>query len=109
MSDHWRSLLPETRWLYAYMLQGKEVTLTIKSAQREPLMRQGLSEPEMKPVIEFAETPKALVANKTHLVAIAALYGPKPSEWVGKKITLYETTTRHGRETVPCIRIKGAK
>lgn len=108
-SDHWRDLLPPSRWLYAHMLKGKCVTLTIKSAKQEHLMRQGIREPEPKAVLEFEETDKALVANKTNLAAIASLHGPQPSKWKGKKVTLFETTTRRGKETVPCIRIKGAK
>ena len=107
--DHWRALLPESRWLYAFMLGGKDVTVTIEKVQREALMRQGIKEPELRPVLYIKGKDKQLVLNKTNLSAIAKLHGDKPSQWAGKKVTLYETTTHRGRETVPCIRIKGAR
>ncbi len=59
-----------------------------------------------KPVLWFKGKDKAFVCNKTNGKIIAGLYGNDMDKWIGKKITLYATTTNAMGETVDCIRIR---
>ena len=59
-----------------------------------------------KPVVHFKDTQKGLALNKTNARTIAALYGNDTRSWIGKRVTLFATTTTFGRETVECIRIR---
>lgn len=47
-----------------------------------------------------------LLLNKTNAKTIAQLYGKRPSQWVGRWITLYPTTTEAFGKTEDCIRIR---
>ena len=89
-------------------LEGKEVTLTIKSwSYPDSKLDVGGDGKSMKgTVIIFEESPKRFVANVTNYQTISSFYGPDPDKWVGKKITLRPDTTKFGRETKACIRIK---
>lgn len=102
---HWRLLFP-TDYVAAPELKGKDANVTIKSVSVEELPLAGRSDTERRPVIRFAETPKKLVLNKTNAKVLAKLLGPELREWVGKRITLYPTTTKFGPETVDCIRVR---
>lgn len=61
---------------------------------------------DKKPVIWFQGRTKGMVCNKTNAKAIAAMYGKDVSQWLGKRVTLYATTTSAGGETVDCIRVR---
>jgi hypothetical protein len=50
--------------------------------------------------------PLPLLLNKTNATTIAQLYGNNPSQWVGKLITLYPTTTSVGGAEKECIRVR---
>lgn len=99
-------LLFPTEYVAAAELKGRDVTLTIARVQVDELQRKGSSAKERKPIIYFTETKKKLVLNKTNAKTIAALYGGEVSAWAGKRITLFPTTDKFGRETVDCIRIR---
>jgi len=110
-------LLYPSDYLAAGDLQGRDVTLTISRIEHEELHRQGGGS-EWKWVVYFREMEsrhdkdarkpnKRLVLNKkTHLDALRSMYGTETNDWVGKRVTLYPTTTKFGRETVDCIRIR---
>lgn len=98
-------LLHPSNYLAAVEFQGRDVTLTIQSVQREELaLAKGGK--EMKPTITFRETPKKLVVNKTNADSIAQLYGHVADEWAGKRVTLYPARTLVGRDEVDCIRVR---
>ena len=59
-----------------------------------------------KPIIRFEGKEKALLGNKTNCKIIARLYGTDTDQWVGKRVTLFPTTTEMGGETVDCIRVR---
>lgn len=111
--DHYEALFDKNylRWFH---LQGKDATVEIVKIEKdvELVMRGGLK--SKKPVIYFKGKDKPLVLNTTNCNSIADLCGPKPSQWPGKRITLYPTTTKmwdpdlKKMKTVGCIRIKGA-
>lgn len=95
----------DKRYIYAYDLQGKDVTLTIAKVVRGELQnRQGK---EKKPIVYFEGTEKGLGLNATNRETIAAIVGSyNVKEWVGKRVTLFPTTTSFGKQTVDCIRIR---
>lgn len=109
---HWRSFT-DRDYIFAYDLKGKDVTLTIERVVGAVVTGEK-GKKSKKPIIFFKETKvdeqtqqkKGLVLNATNGKSIASLYGNETDEWVGKRVTLYPTTTESGGETVDCIRIR---
>lgn len=83
----------------------RDVTVTIASVKAGQLTGQQ-GRKAKKPILRFERTEKGMAANKTNCKIIAAMYGTNTREWVGKRITLYATTTEFGGETVECIRVR---
>jgi hypothetical protein len=97
------------RFLKAGLFNGQPATFTIKDIAREEL--EGEKGPEPKIVMSFAETPQPLVLAKVNAVAIKAMFGPQVTEWIGKRVTFYGTTTimpLPTRKDEPCIRVWGS-
>jgi hypothetical protein len=95
----------DSKYFGAWDLQGVgDVTLTISRVSGEELQNEGGK--KRKPVVYFEGEEKALALNKTMSRTIVGLYGNKTRAWVGKQITLYATTTRFGRDTVDCVRVR---
>lgn len=94
-------------YIYSYDLDGKDVTVTIREVKAGELVGQG-GRKAKKPVLYFEESRdnKGLALCKTNAKIIAALYGNDDDKWVGKRITLFPTTTTFGSEVVECIRIR---
>ena len=103
MSD-WRSMF-DRDYVGSWDLGGKEHVVTISRVQAAELMAQG-GRKSKKPVIWFEGREKGLACNKTNAKAIAGMYGNDTREWIGKRITIYPTTTHFGSETVDCIRVR---
>jgi hypothetical protein len=101
------SLLYPGRFLKADMLKGMKVTLTIKNIDIEELVGEK-NKAEPKVVVSFAERPFDYVLPKTNGFCLKRMFGNDPHLWIGKKITIYPTTTKFGREDVDCIRIWGS-
>jgi hypothetical protein len=96
----------EKDFIYAYDLEGKDVTVTIERVTAGELTGEG-GKKSKKPVLYFRGSKKGLGLCITNARIIAGLYGGFDSEkWVGKRITLYPTTTKFGKDTVECIRIR---
>lgn len=95
----------ERSHLGAWDLAGRDVTVTITKVTN-PALRTEKGGTTRKPVIGFHGTPKTLVLNKTNMTVIVGLYGPKVRDWIGKRITLYPTQTKFGRETVDAVRVR---
>ena len=89
------------------MAKGREeATLTIASVQMQDLMMQG-GKTNRKAVLMFKETPKKMVLNKTNINTLVNLYGCKGEDWMGKRITVYHTTTNVGaKKNQPCLRVR---
>lgn len=92
-------------YVAAVEFKGKDVTLTIVSVKLEELVMVGGTK-KKKPVVCFAETKKKLVLNKTNADSIAVMYGGEARTWAGKRITLYPTKAKFGREMVDAIRVR---
>lgn len=98
--------LYDKAYIYAYDLEGRDVTVEIVRVTGGTLVGTG-GKSNKKPVLYFKGTEKGLALNITNARVIAGLYGGFDSEkWIGKRITLYATTTTFGSQTVDCIRIR---
>lgn len=89
----------------AWDLNGKDVTVTISKVAGGEVMGDG-GRKSRKLILYFEGKDKPMVCNKTNGKTIAALYGNDASDWIGKSITLYPTTTTMGSETKDCIRVR---
>lgn len=101
---HWRQFT-DREYLYAYDLQGKDVAVTIEKVVAGELVSAG-GKKTKKPLVYFANKTKPLALNATNAKTIASLYSNMTESWIGKRITLYVTTTTMNGETLDCIRIR---
>ena len=92
-----------SNFLKAADLQGKNVTVTIESAEVEEI-GQG-QQKEQKLVLTFKGKDKKLVCNKTNATTIGKLYGDETDDWVGKPIILTAREVEFQGETVWAIRV----
>lgn len=86
-------------------LAGRDVTVTIRDVKAGKLTAQG-GRTSKKPVIYFEGKEKGLACNKSNGKTIAGMYGANTDDWIGKRITLFPTTTTFGSEVVDCIRVR---
>ena len=103
MADY--RLMFDKDFLFAAQLQGREVTVEIASVKAGAIRGEG-GKSSKKPVCHFRGKDKPLALNVTNCRTIAAMYGPDTKDWIGKRITIYPTTTDFGGKTVDCIRVR---
>ncbi len=103
MSDY-RAMF-DRDYIGAWDLGTKDVTVVIAKVAAGELTAPG-GRKTKKPVVHFNGKEKGLALNKTNAKTIAAMYGNDTTEWVGKAIAMYATTTTFGNETVECIRVR---
>ena len=94
-------------YIGAWDIKEKDVTVTITKVIGGSLVGQG-GRKSKKPVIYMRGTEKGFAVNSTNGKAIAAMYGNHVEGWLGKRITLYKSTTRNpnGDGEVECIRVR---
>lgn len=94
-------------YLFAFDLQGRDCTVTIQKVTGGEIKGTG-GKKSKKPLCYFRESKdgRPLGLNSTNCKVIAAMYGNDTAQWVGKRVTLYPTTTQFGSETVDCIRVR---
>ena len=102
----------DSKYLGAWHLvdaQGakSDKTLTIDRVEAQKIIGEG-GKQDKKPVIFFARLDVPMICNKVNGKTIAAMYGTDTRNWVGKRITLYSTTTSVGGKEVECIRVRPA-
>jgi hypothetical protein len=102
---HYKSLFDEKDFLFAFDLDGRDVTVTIERCTGGEITGEN-GRKSKKPMLSFVGKRKKLALNKTNGATIAALYGVRTEAWAGKSITLYPTTTTFGKDTVECVRIR---
>jgi hypothetical protein len=104
---HFRAMLDPSQYLCAHDIDGKgDVTVTIEKVERHEVTGEG-GKKAKKPLLSFTGAAKKYAAGATVCKAIAGMYGPIVQDWVGKRVTLFVTTTRSAAgETVPCIRVR---
>ena len=97
----------EGNYIDALCVTGKDATLTIKSVTPPNAEKSANGTVIDKPIVYFNETDKGLVLNKTNGRTIGLAHGNEMDGWVGKKITLFATTTESfGKKDVPCVRVR---
>ena len=77
-----------SRFLKASDLQGKKPTLTIRDVETEMIETE--TGPKLKAILMFAETEKQEIAAKTNGLCLKAMFGSTLSNWIGKRVTLFE-------------------
>lgn len=102
---HFRAMF-DSEFAGVWDLDGRDRIVTIAKVEAGTVGGQQGREKSKKAILHFREFSKPFAANVTNAKTIAGLYGSKVEAWVGKRITLYGTTTTFGRETVECIRIR---
>lgn len=95
------------RFLKADMLKGKKVTVTIVEIIGEDLIGEN-NKAKAEWIVKIKERPLQLVLNKTNAFCLYRMFGGDPHSWLNKRITLYPTTTKFGRDTLDCLRIWGS-
>lgn len=96
----------DREYLGAWDVQADR-TAEITDVRAVKLKGNGTVKANKKPVITFKNTEKKLIVGATIGKTIAAMYGPNVEDWVGKKITLYATTTQAmAGDTVECVRVR---
>lgn len=87
-------------------LTGGPLTLTIR-AVREDLIG---PEKQLKALVDFDETEKALVLNATNFDVISEICGDENTDaWAGHRITLFRGSAVFGGKRVPAIRVRPSK
>lgn len=106
MGTDYRSLYGK-EWIGSWDIQDKDVTVTITAVTGGELTSVG-GRKSKKPVISMRGTDKKLALNATNGKAIARMYGNLVEAWIGKRITLYKSTTRSpdGEGEVECVRVR---
>lgn len=94
-----------SKYVKAQDLNGKTVTLTIKSLTVEEMLNHA-SEKERKPVLYFEKATKGLVLNRTNAMIISALYGDEADDWRGKRISIYPTRVKAFGTLQDAIRVR---
>lgn len=97
----WDELYPG-RFLKASDFKGKKVTLEISDVKLEEL--EGDKGKQIKGVISFRKTDKQWALNKTNGICLKLMFGRMVQEWVGKRVTLFESTWNGD----VCIRVFGS-
>ena len=93
-----------SKYLKASDLQGREFHLVINNIQVETLGTGDRA--QQKPVIYFQGAQKGMALNRSNADEIANVYGLDTDAWIGKRITLYPSTTRFANQVVPCIKVR---
>lgn len=103
-TDDVRALF-DSRVLRVWHLEGREKTFTIESVKRlTSSSKDGKDKRQALLVLKGVPLPLAL--NATNRDTIIQLYGNKKSNWPGKRIRLYPTTTNAFGKQTECIRIR---
>lgn len=95
------------RFLKSDMLKGQKVTITITDILGEDLIGEN-NKAKSEWIVKIKERPLQLVLNKTNGFCLYRMFGGDPHSWIGKRITIYPTTTKFGKDTVDAIRVWGS-
>ena len=90
--------------------QDRPVTVVISKIDASGTVKAADGTLIERPIIHFEPPAKrALIANKTNCRAIARLYGPTMTDWIGKEIQLIQRRIDcFGEKNYPVCRVIGA-
>lgn len=91
------------RFLKAGTLRGRTVSLKISGVDLESLPQQDGQE-RKRGVVSFEGKEMQWVLNRTNATCLAAMFGRKVQDWVGRQIYLFPSTWNGD----PCIRVWGS-
>jgi hypothetical protein len=94
-----------SKYLKAADLNGKPVVVTIEGAPLETLKSPEGKE-QVKTVLYFRGTKKAMPLNMTNWDAVADICGDDSDDWPNRQVELYPAKTQMGGKTVDCIRVR---
>jgi hypothetical protein len=98
-------LLFPSKYVKAADLRGKAVPVIIERiVPREKLMMQG-GKSDTKPVVYLQGKEKGWILNKTNARAIASVYGPEITSWLGRTVVIISTQVEARGEMVDAIRV----
>lgn len=87
---HWKKMQGKKYLGEWDLVEGQELTLTIRNVQKEEMKAHAAAKTEVKPVAYFKEHEKGMVLNVTNSDMISKLCdSPYIEDWVGNKITIY--------------------
>lgn len=98
-------LMFDSQFLFAVHLGGKPVTLTMREVKAGELIGEK-GRKTKKPIVYFEGKQLGLALNRTNMKIVAGMYGFDTRAWIGKRVTLFPTTTQMAGQTVDCIRVK---
>ena len=103
---HWKKLV-NPDYLGAYSLApGEDMILTIKNISQEEVTGPN-NQKQICVVAHFDEKQKPMIFNKTNMKVITKLYKtPYIEDWKGKKIRIYATEVKFGKELVDALRVR---
>lgn len=96
-----------SRWLGHDDLDG-DVTVTIQAIRIEEMQAPWCKEKQRKPVLEFAEFEKPLIANKTNWLRLVGLFGDESDGWIGKQCVLTVEKTHSPDGMVEAVRVRAS-
>lgn len=94
------------RFLKSGELLGKKVTVTIDDVSIDELENE--KGKKIQGILYLRGKAKQIVLNKTNGLCLKAMFGRKLGDWIGKRIVIFQGTTKFGPDTVDCIRIFGS-
>jgi hypothetical protein len=110
---HWRSMTERDSlgaWDLVDLATGapKDYTLEIERVEVGVVKSREKPKGEKRPFVYFKRAGKPLVCNATNAKVISQLSGSEDTnQWVGKRVTLYQTSVRSAAGVeVPGIRIR---
>lgn len=104
MSDDWRTFF-DKEYAGAWDLPPEGATVVFERVKVGELVGQN-NKKAKKLVAWFRGAKKPMAFNVTNCKTVAAMYGNRTADWIGKAITIYPTQTSFGGATVDCIRVK---
>ncbi|MEM9194840.1 MAG: hypothetical protein AAGF12_37020 [Myxococcota bacterium] len=102
---HFREFF-DSEYAGVWDLGGRDRIVTIRRVRAGQVGGHQGKQKSKKAILTLAELDKPMACNVTNAQTIAGMYGSDTREWVGKRITLYPTTTKFGKDTVECIRVR---
>lgn len=90
----------------ALCVTGQDAVLEIEKITPPNGEKSSDGRPIDRPILRFVKTDKGLILNKTNARTIGLALGNEMDNWIGKKITLYATTTEAFGDIVPCVRVR---
>jgi hypothetical protein len=102
----------DNKFLYAedFLKSGQwtSPTVTIKAVIPPGELKGADGQTVQNPSLQFDESPKLLVLNRTNLRLLRIQFGTEDwSKWAGEKVTLYATLIAcFGEQNVPAIRVR---